>query len=274
MILRWLFLILLVLNLLLFVWGYQQPQPEPEELPPLPGNAPPILLLGETTVAEANAAAMKDDFVADNGGKAGMEQKPALELNEESARSTDSEETSVLSTDMELVIDKITREAEKSCIKLGPFDREADTFDMMTALKESGHETSLEVKRTQEQSGFWVLIPPSSGDPDFLIANLELAGVEDVWRFNKGDLAGAVSLGLYSDKDRAEERKDELKEKGFSVEIHPRQLEQLNFWIETRYDSDDTEADTALEQLFNTNPRMSYPPPQCAENGEAVVKIQ
>ncbi len=274
MIVRWLFLIILVLNLLLFVWGYQQPQPESYEAPPHPGNTPTILLLSESTTSETPTGAMEETGFTQvrDDTDAAVVQTP--ERKDETGQSAVREEKQAVLASEGIVLDEARLVVEKLCVRLGPFDQETETFDMIRELGKSGHETSLDVNRTHEQSGYWVLIPAGSDDPDFLIANLEFAGVDDVWRFSKGELAGAVSLGLYSDRVRAGQRRDELTEKGFNAEIQPRQLEQLSFWIETRYSDKDAKAAAALDLLFNANPRMSYPAPQCTESVETGVNIQ
>ncbi len=274
MIVRWLFLILLVLNLLLFVWGYQQPQPESYEAPPHPGNTPTILLLSESTTSETHTGAVEETGLTQVRDETDAAVVQTPELKDETVQSAVLEEKQAVLASEGIVLDEAKLVVEKLCVKLGPFDQEAETFNMIAVLDKSGHEASLDINRTHEQSGYWVLIPAGSDDPDFLVANLELAGVDDVWRFSKGELAGAVSLGLYSDRVRAEQRRDELTEKGFNAKIHPRQLEQLSFWIKTRYYDKDALAAAALDQLFNANPRMSYPAPQCAESVETGENIQ
>ena len=152
---------------------------------------------------------------------------------------------------------------EKACVLLGPFDREADASDLIAALGASGHDAAVEARTEKQQSGFWVLIPPGTEEPDFLLANLDISGFEDVWRFTKGELAGSVSLGLYSDRESAQKRVSELAEKGFAAEIRPRFLQESVYWVKSLYFDSDTAGKAALEHLYNKHPRLNFPPPPC-----------
>jgi hypothetical protein len=241
--LRWLISILLLLNLALFVWGYVQPQPPEEHVAPLPDGLPTIRLLAERDrpqpASESRGRQEPGPDVADA-------HKDAV-MSKAAAEPTAPEQRSL------------------RCLRLGPFDRQEAASAAVDELSAAGHETRVEVEIDRSQSGYWVLIPPGNDDPDFVIVNLELAGIQDLWRFDKGELAGAISLGLFSDRKQAQARQIGLQEMGFDAEIRPRYLEKPGYWIESSYAQGDEAAEAALEQLYVEHSWLGYPPRKCEE---------
>ena len=274
---RWLFLVLLVLNLLLFVWGYQRPQTQEEILVPLPDGAPTILLLSEldaqksgnelesptAEVAEASAPALEASTETPDGSN--LAQLSAV------ARSGEVNDVEIGDTYGEFdaaslpFIDEraIQGDIERKCVRLGPIKQRTAAADLISELSRLGHDSSLDVETEQRENGYWVLIPPGSEDPDFVVANLELAGIDDTWRFTKGNLDGAVSLGLYSDREQAGDRLLELAENGFDAEVRPRTVETSIYWVRSLSPKGGDEA--TLEPIYDKYPWLGYPPLECVE---------
>ncbi len=261
--LRWLIPILVLLNLGLFVWGNLQPHPREEVVPPpLPDGAPMIRLLSEREPPHPVAAT-------------GNREEPGPQAKEEGGAKPESAGTRPASTSSVAVVESAepadhepaVREEEHPtrCLRLGPFEQQATAADAAVGLSAAGHDARLQVKIGRRQSGYWVLMPPGTENPDYVIVRLEFAGIQDRWRFRKGELAGVISLGLYSDKKQAEARQDELREKGFDTEIRPRQVEESGYWIESSYAQDNKAAEAALEQVYLEHHWLGYPPPECTE---------
>ncbi len=57
-----------------------------------------------------------------------------------------------------------------------------------------------------------------------LVEQILAAGVDDVLRISKGELANGVSLGVYSKEATAQRRLDEIKQLGFEANLRPRQF--------------------------------------------------
>ena len=262
--LRWLIPILVLLNLGLFAWGYLQPQPRDEAPAPLPYGAPTIRLLSEREQPRPAAAT-------------GDRKEPGPQAKEESgaelgSSGTRPEVTSMAGAAAVESTEPVDHgqavwedERPTRCLRLGPFEQQATAADVAAGLSAAGHDARLQVKIERRQSGYWVLIPPGTEDPDFVIVNLELAGIQDQWRFSKGELTGAISLGLYSGRKQAKTRQDELTDKGFDAEIRPRTVEESGYWIESNYAQGDEAAEAALEQLYREHQWLGYPPPGCEE---------
>lgn len=260
--LRWLIPILLLLNLGLFAWGYLQPSPPEEILAPLPDSVPTIRLLSEGEQPHP-AAAVRDR--KEPGPQAGEDS--GAEPASVGARPDSGPQAAAVEPAEPIDHGPAVRKEDSParCLHLGPFERQAMAADAAAGLSAAGHDARLQVKIEHRQSGYWVLIPPGVEDPDFIVGSLELAGVQDPWRFGEGELADAISLGLFSDEKQAILRQDELKEKGFDSEIRLRQVEEPGYWIESTYARGDTAAEAAVEQVYVEHSWLGYPPPECTE---------
>lgn len=60
------------------------------------------------------------------------------------------------------------------------------------------------------------------------------AGILDVWRFTKGDLANATSLGLFSNRAPAERHRRAVRRKCFVAEVQPRHIDETSYWLDFR----------------------------------------
>jgi hypothetical protein len=279
---RWLFLILLVLNLVLFIWGYQRPQPQEEPLAPLPEGVPTIRLLTEL---EAQETGSEPESSAREPAEHGEYEVPGRQSRTGPTDESIQAESSVVAQEDALLdgagagaismdiphASRVTGqdseapgvEDGRKCVRLGPIKQRTAATDLISELSGLGHDASLQVEIDQWESGFWVLIPAGSEDPDFVVANLELAGIQDLWQFTKGDLRGAVSLGLYSDREKAQERLQVLADKGFDAEVRPRTVEVSTYWVRSLFPKDDS--NSVLEPVYNKFPWLGYPPMECGE---------
>ncbi len=258
--LRWLIPILVLLNLGLFAWGYLQPPPRKEIPPPLPYDAPTIRLLSEREQPAATT---------------GDREKPGPQAREENGTGPESVGARPDSIPPAATVESLEpvyhepaawkEERPSRCLRLGPFEQQSMVADVMAELSAAGHDIRQQVKIERRQDGYWVLISPGTEDPVFTIVNLELAGIQDLWHFEEGELAGAISLGLFSDKKQAMARQDELKEKEFDTEIRLRQVEEPVYWIESTYAQGDEIAEAAVEQVYVEHNWLGYPPPECTE---------
>lgn len=247
MIARWLFLILVVVNLFVFLWAYSRPVPFQRGPEPLPAGVPEIRLLDESTLAKPEEKSIPDAKHVDEAAD-----EISAEIDSVEPTESDGEEKPPLE-----------QETANRCIKLGPFSDEVQAFDLISLLSEAGHQADIDETVNRRESGFWVLIPAKKTASGALLDGLRKAGISDVWRFAKGDLEGAISLGLYSDRASAAERIEQLADKGFNATVAPRELEEAVYWVNSTYSSDDEKAKTALEQAYNKYPHFNFPPPAC-----------
>jgi hypothetical protein len=257
--LRWLFFVLLLLNILVFLWGYQRPSAvEAEVPPPLPPDIPRLILLSEDPIHNKPAtdtppseAATTDSIIlgaetAQEGLELPKEPKSAPEQTEQAKNTPKSPEEPM------------------SCIRLGPFERQADAFALIGELNENSLDAAINMQVQQRQTGYWVLAETNGTSAQQLLAQLQSAGISDVWRFTKGQLAGAISLGLYTRLNRATDRLKDVQNKGIAAHIQPRIVEDTTYWIHVAYPQSDLGVVTQLEKISQRYPSLDYPPAACA----------
>jgi cell division protein FtsN len=119
------------------------------------------------------------------------------------------------------------------CSIIGYVESRSDAEQISVRLRALGLKPEIQSERRNEQAGFWVLIPPQQTRQDAIkiAKRLERSGVNDLWRFTSGDLAHAISLGLFRDEERAEVRRSEIKALGFESIIQPRYRESTRYWL-------------------------------------------
>lgn len=118
------------------------------------------------------------------------------------------------------------------CGTLGPFKSRIQAKRVrrkLGALQKIG----IEQKPTLVDKSYWVLIPPlaTRKEARAVVEKLKAAGVKDLWLVPKGDMRNAISLGLYSRKDAAYSHAENLRGKGFEVEVKPKQEEVSRYWL-------------------------------------------
>lgn len=123
------------------------------------------------------------------------------------------------------------------CGQVGEFDKRSHAELLSVRMLAQGARTEITSETSNRQAGFWVLIPPQ-GNRQSAIAvakELEAVGITDLWRFTSGNLAHAISLGLFTDEERAQARRDKIAGMGFNPEVRPRYREQTRYRLEYRY---------------------------------------
>ena len=111
-----------------------------------------------------------------------------------------------------------------TCAVIGPVSDEAQAQALLSALQQDGFTAKIHETEESRESGYWVLIP-AAADSAAAKQNeekLKAAGIDDLWRFRKGELKHAISLGLYDRRPGAEVWAKKVKAKGFEVTVHPK----------------------------------------------------
>ncbi|RDH92381.1 MAG: hypothetical protein DIZ77_08450 [endosymbiont of Seepiophila jonesi] len=124
-----------------------------------------------------------------------------------------------------------------ACVSIGPLPKRAMVDTLSIRLLAMDVKTRLKTESVKEQAGYWVVVPPQKDRAAAVatVKRLKGAGVTDLWRFTSGELAHAISLGLFRNEGRAEARKTLIADKGFNVEVRPRVRKQSSYRLEYSY---------------------------------------
>ena len=234
---KWLFSILLIANLGLFIWLYPQ-QDEVSRLAMVPADVGQLPLVGEP----AKLPELDTDRIADDESSAeAPSQGPAVDASEQdlippmlvTSDLVDDQETAQATAQ----VSEPDPQPEPVCGTLGAFEKRSQAELVSVRLLAVGAKTDITAETANNQAGYWVLIPSQENRAAAvtIAKRLEEAGVTDLWRFTSGELAHAISLGLFRDRERAQARSDKINEMGFVSEVRPRYREQTRYWLNYRY---------------------------------------
>ncbi|MES9903616.1 MAG: SPOR domain-containing protein [Sedimenticola sp.] len=142
------------------------------------------------------------------------------------------------------------------CGAYGPFEKGSETRQVADRMYLLGLDSSLRQESYSKTVGYWVMIPPLESQQAAIqtVQELKEMGIEDIRRFFRGNYQHGVSLGAFTHKSNADNRKSSLVAKGYQVVIKPRISERQAFWLDYR---DGAGAGTALfEELLEQYPEL------------------
>lgn len=132
--------------------------------------------------------------------------------------------------------DEAAGEVVSRCATVGPFDQldlaqlaqqRLAELDMAAEVRESGG---------QIRSGFWVYLPPftSRNAAKQVEAELRERGVRDLFIVTGSEQRNAISLGLFSTPDRADQRAAEIGRLGYTPRVAERFRDATVYWVDFR----------------------------------------
>lgn len=127
-----------------------------------------------------------------------------------------------------------------SCATLGPFETPGMAEVAMGRLAELGLGPVMRESGGQIRSGFWVYLPPfeSRNAAKEVETELRARGVRDMFIVTESEQRNAISLGLYSTPERADQRAAEIGRLGFTPRVAERFRDATVYWVDFRERAD------------------------------------
>jgi hypothetical protein len=124
--------------------------------------------------------------------------------------------------------------APKQCVSVGPFADEAAASEAARILLQAGYETRNRDELQRVIEGYWVSLPsPGEGrEEQRLLRRLRQGGVADVSPILDPIQGRRVSLGVFSEEERATAQAARASQLGIEAEIAPREREQSVRWLD------------------------------------------
>jgi hypothetical protein len=190
---RAVFFLLLFANLAFLAWAEWVDAPQPAPTNEAYAKLPRLKLVNELPAAEARPSS-------------GNARKTALQVAPEAAR----------------------------CVSIGPFDDQDSATRGATNLREKGLTPRQRVEKGEISKGFWVYIGGLKTDADVakVLRTLEQSHVEDAHVMPDSGDAHQVSVGLFSERDRADRRAESVQKLGLQPEVAERKLPATVFWMD------------------------------------------
>ena len=123
---------------------------------------------------------------------------------------------------------------ERVCYSIGPLDSEDETTAMRVWLEARNGVANLRIDERRELALYWVFLPPmvNRGVALRRAEHLRGLGVDDIYIIPRGDMANAISLGVFSRKSSLERRLRELRSKSFDPSIGSRYKTTKASWFD------------------------------------------
>ena len=190
---RAVFFLLLFANLAFLAWAEWVDPPQPVPTNEAYAKLPRLKLVNELPAAETRPSS-------------GNARKTALQVAPEAAR----------------------------CLSIGPFEDQDSATRGATHLREKGLTPRQRVEKAEISKGFWVYIGGLKTDADVanVLRTLEQSHVEDAHVMPDAGNAHQVSVGLFSERDRADRRAESLQKLGLQPEVAERKLPATLFWMD------------------------------------------
>lgn len=122
----------------------------------------------------------------------------------------------------------------ETCFRVGPIDSRGVAHRLSEGLKSWVGKLALREEDFKRASEFIVITAPQQ-DRDaakHLVGRLKVAGINDLYLFNRGPNRNQISLGLYGTREYAEKRQRQLAVKGFDTQIVPRYQDARRYWLD------------------------------------------
>jgi len=120
------------------------------------------------------------------------------------------------------------------CFAAGPYTDEATILTAAETIKPQVLKSNIRRLTTTQEAGYWVYIPALPSRQEALKKGRDLAAafVKDYYVVTSGNNENSISLGLYREPFNADNRVNQLKQKGFAVEKETRLEQWPEFWLD------------------------------------------
>lgn len=121
-----------------------------------------------------------------------------------------------------------------SCTSIGPFADLPQASQAQASLSGAGFKPRQRMEQGEIWAGYWVSIQdlPTRDSADAALKTLTANGIADVYVMPGSDPPNVLSLGVFSDYQRAQRRVDEVRAIGLTARIDDRKRAGSVYWID------------------------------------------
>lgn len=236
---RWFFFLLLLTNLALAGWLYWQDRIQ---------QVQPVSVVQETNQGRLT---LLNELPSES-----LEILPQESIKPVSPKSdidTASSQAASSSEAATAVIGSVPGENTTTCVRIAPLPKDSDVELLARRLTQVNLTVLSSGEGFTERETYWVMVPPYKSEKEArnAAAQLAKAKVRDFLVIRTGEFINGISLGLFSQKDGAENRLREIMALKLNIrkpEIRPRTTSVRSHWLEVRV-SGNEELKTLQRQL-------------------------
>jgi hypothetical protein len=130
--------------------------------------------------------------------------------------------------------EQLARTDTLSCTSVGPFADLPQAAQAQSALRAAGYEPRQRMEEGELWVGYWVSVPdlPTRAAAETALRTLTDNGLTDVYLMPETDPGHIVSLGVFSDYQRAQRRADQVRALGLEPRISDRRRAGSVYWLD------------------------------------------
>lgn len=120
------------------------------------------------------------------------------------------------------------------CVSIGPFHDLPETTQASATLRGAGYEPRTRVAEGDVWAGLWVYLEdlPSREEAQRAMTLLKRRGISDAYIMASADQTNDISLGVFSEPERAQRRAEDIRALGFTPTITDRTRRGTVYWID------------------------------------------
>lgn len=145
------------------------------------------------------------------------------------------------------------------CVSIGPFNDLAQAARGAALLRDRGFDPKQRAEQGQMWEGYWVSVGElrTTADESKLMKALERAGIRDARLMPDEPGGRRISVGLFSERERANKRAQAVKKLGYSAEVTERTQPGTVYWVDMDVGANERAVPTdGLLSLEDTNSRI------------------
>jgi cell division septation protein DedD len=125
-------------------------------------------------------------------------------------------------------------QATRRCVSVGPFNDLAQVTQAGSLLQQRGFTPQQRTDDGDVRDGYWVYVAgiKSAADETRVLRTLQDAGISDARAVPSADDGRRVSVGLFTERPRAERRARAVEHLGFSPDIVERRRPGTVYWVD------------------------------------------
>ncbi len=143
------------------------------------------------------------------------------------------------------------RQETLACTSVGPFSDLGQASQAQATLRSLGFAPRQRVEQGELWTGYWVSVRdfPTRDAAEAALVKLNANGITDVYLMPGTDPPNVLSLGVFSDYQRAQRRAEEVRSIGLTPQISDRKRAGSVFWLDVDMKEPGESIDTSLFQV-------------------------
>jgi cell division protein FtsN len=137
-----------------------------------------------------------------------------------------------------------------TCTSVGPFADLAEASQAQASLRGAGFSPQQRVEQGELWVGYWVSVQDlaTREAADAAMQALQANGISDVYLMPAGERGHTLSLGVFSDHQRAQRRTEQARALGLDARIEDRKRAGSVYWLDVELSEPGQVIDTSIFQ--------------------------